>query len=69
MIMILTLKLVIMCEYKNTKTFLLKAILKIDLKKLLRLKTLKIQFHGHMLLMILMVKKLLEHSMKKNCKK
>ena len=28
---------------------------------------LKIQFHGHMLLMILIVKKLLEHFMKKNC--
>ena len=25
--------------------------------------------HGHMLLMMLMVKKLLEHCMKKNCKK
>ena len=30
---------------------------------------LKIQFHEHILLMILMVKKLLEHFMKKNCKK
>ena len=30
---------------------------------------LKIQFHGHMLLIILMVKKLLKHSMKKNCKR
>ena len=39
------------------------------LKKFLLLKKLKIQFHGHMLLMILMVKKLLEHSMKMNCKK
>ena len=29
----------------------------------------KIQFHGHLSLMILMVKKLLEHFMKKNCKK
>ena len=28
-----------------------------------------IQFLGHMLLMILMVKKLLEHFMKKNCRK
>ena len=27
------------------------------------------QSHGHMLLTILMVKKLLEHFMKKNCKK
>ena len=29
---------------------------------------LKIQYHGHMLLMILMVNKLLAHSMKKNYK-
>ena len=33
------------------------------------IKKLKILYHGHMLLMILMVKKLLEHFMKKNCKK
>ena len=44
-------------------------ILQIGLKKFLWLKKLKIQFHGHMLLVILMVKKLLEHFMKKNCKK
>ena len=38
--------------------------------KVLLLKILKIQFHGHMLLMILMVKrKLLELSMKMSCKK
>ena len=30
---------------------------------------LKIPFHGHMLLMISMVKKLLEHLMKKNCRR
>ena len=36
------------------------------LKKFLLLVKLKIQFHGHMLLTILMVKKLLEHFMKKN---
>ena len=33
------------------------------------IKKIKMQFHGHMLLMILMVKKLLEHFMKKNCKR
>ena len=33
------------------------------------IKMLKILFHGHMLLVILMLKKLLEHFMKKNCKK
>ena len=36
-------------KYKN---ILLKAILQIGLKKSLLLKKLKIQFHGHMLLMI-----------------
>ena len=30
---------------------------------------LKVQFHAHMLLMILMVKNLLEHFMKKNCRR
>ena len=38
-------------------------------EEILRLKKLKIQFHGHMLLMILMVKYLLEHFVKKNYKK
>ena len=38
-------------------------------EKDLLLKTLKIQSHGHMLLIDLMVKKLLEHFMKKNCKR
>ena len=33
------------------------------------IKKLRIQSHGLMLLMILMVKKLLEHFMKKNCKR
>ena len=51
-------------KYKKIK----KAIPRIGLKKFLGLKKLKIQFHGHMLLMILMVKKLLEHSMKMSCK-
>ena len=49
------------------KTFLLKDTLQIGQKKNLRLKKLKTQFHGHMLLVILMVKKLLERFMKKNC--
>ena len=52
----LSLKLVIMLEYQYTKTFLLKDILQIGLKNFLRLKKLKILFHGHMLLMISMVK-------------
>ena len=47
-------------KYKN---IFAKDILQIGLKKL------KTQFRGHMLLVILMVKKLLEHYMQKNCKK
>ena len=53
-------------KYKN---IVLNDILQIGLKKSLRLKRLKILFHGHMLLEILLMKKLLEHFMKKNCKK
>ena len=51
------------------KKFLLKDARQISLKKLLLLVKLKIQFHGHMLLMILMAKKLLEHFMKKKTAK
>ena len=50
---ILKLKLVILLEYQNIKIFFQKTSLR----------------HGHMLLLILMEKKLLEHSMKKNFKK
>ena len=38
-------------------------------EELLLLVKLKMQFHGHMLLMISMVKKSLEHFMKKNCRR
>ena len=38
-------------------------------EEILVLIKLKIHFHGHMLVMILMVKKLLEYSMKRNCKR
>ena len=69
MIKILNLKFEIMLEFLNTKIFLLKDVHQIGLKKFLLLVKLKIQFHGHMLLMISMVKKLLEHFMKKNWKK
>ena len=48
--------------------FLLKGICQIGQKKCLLLRKLKILYHGHMLLMILMVKKLLVHFMKMNCK-
>ena len=64
MIKIPNLKLIIKLEYQNTKRFSLKYILQIGMKKFLRLKKLKILLHGHMLLIILV-----EHFMKKNCKK
>ena len=41
----------------------------IGLKKFLLSRKLKILFRGHMLLIILMVKKLMEYFTKKNCKK
>ena len=63
---IVNFKLVIMLEFQITKKCLQKDILVIGEKKLLLLAKLKIQFHGVMLLMVLMVKKLLERFMKKN---
>ena len=63
------LKQLIMSEYQNTKAFLIKDILQIGHKKLLLLTKLKIHFHGLMLLVISMVKKLLEHFMKRNCRR
>ena len=66
---VLNSKLVIMLEYQNIKTFLQKAMLQIGLKKFLSLKKLKILCHGHMLLMILTEKKLLECFTEKNSKK
>ena len=53
-------------RYKN---ILLKDAHLIGLKNFLRLKKLKRQSHGHVLLMISIVKKLLVHFMKKNYKK
>ena len=53
-------------KYKNIS---LKDTHQTDLKKFLLLVKLNIQFHRHMLLMIPMVKKLLEHFMKKNYKR
>ena len=49
-----------MLEYQNKKTFLLKNILQNGRKKVLWLKKLKILFHGHMLILISMVKKSLK---------
>ena len=51
------------------KTFLLKDTHQIGLKKFLLLVKSKIQFHGHILLMISRAKKLLEHFRKKNCRR
>ena len=50
----------------NTKTYLLKDTHQIGPKKFLLLKKLTMQSDGHMSLMILMGKKLLEHFMKKS---
>ena len=61
---ILNLKLVILLEYKNIKTFLQKSMFQIGLKKILWLKKLKTLCCGHMLLLILKARK----SLKKNCK-
>ena len=58
-----------MLEYQNIKTFLQKTIFQIGPKKVLRVKKLKILCHGHMLLVILTNKKLLERFSKKNLKK
>ena len=55
-----------MLEFQNTKTFFLKDTLQIALKKFLLLAKLKIQVLGYPLIMILMVRKLQEHFMKKN---
>ena len=66
---ILNLKLVTASEHKNTKILLLKGMFKIYQKRFLSLEKLKIQFHGLMLLVTGMVKKLMELFMKKNCKK
>ena len=63
------LKLEIMLEFLSIKLFLQKDTHQIGLKKFLLLVKLKIQFLGHIRLMILMVKKLLEVFMKKNCKR
>ena len=58
-----------MLEYKNIKIFLQKVMFQIGVKKFLVSQKFKILRHGHMLLVILMEKKLLERFMKKNCKK
>ena len=56
-------------DVKDNTIFLQKHTYQIGLKKPLLSVKLKIQSHGHMLLMILIVKKLQEHFVKKNCKR
>ena len=69
MIKILNLKLVILSKYQNINFFLQNTMFQIGLKNYLWLIRLKRLCCGHMLLVILNVKKLLERFMKKNCKK
>ena len=56
-------------ELLSTKIFLLKNTHQIGWKKFLLVVKLKIQFHEHLLLIMSMVKKPLEHFMKKNYKR
>ena len=56
-------------EYQNIKIFLQKVTFQNGLKKFLRLQMLKVLYHGHMLLVILTVKRLLEDFSNRNCKK
>ena len=56
-----------MREYQNTKIFLLNS--PNWSEEVFFVKKIEIQFHGRILLMILMVKKLLKDFMKKNCKR
>ena len=66
---ILNLKLVTLLEYQYIKTSLQKAMFQIGLKNFLSLKKLKRLYRRHILLVILLGKKLFERLTKKNCKK
>ena len=57
-----------MLEYQNIKIFLEKVTFQLGLK-FFWLQKIKILCCGHMLLVILKMKKLVERFMKKNCKK
>ena len=60
------------CDYvkiSKYKIFFTKDIVRIGVTNVFRLKKLKILFLGHMLLVMLMAKKLLRHFTKKNCKR
>ena len=68
MMKILHLKLVMLLACQNIKLLLQKAMFQIGLKKFLLLQKLKILFRGHILLVILKAKKLLQRFTKNNCK-
>ena len=55
-------------EYQDTKNIFAKGYPPNWSEEVFVTKEVKILFHGHLLLVILMVKNLLEHLMKKNCK-
>ena len=65
---ILSLKLVIMLEYQNTKNIVAKGCT-LNLSEKVLIGKIKILFHGGRLLMISMMKKSLDNFIKKNCKK
>ena len=56
-------------KFQNIKRYLQEAMFQIDPKEFSPLKKLKLLFRGHMLSVILKVKKCLEHSTKNNCAK
>ena len=56
-------------EYQNIQIFFKKVIFRVGLRTVLWLKMLKTMCCGHLLLVILIVRKLLESLTKNNCKK
>ena len=68
MMKVLNLKSMKLLKYQNIKRFL-QILFQFGLKKFVWLKTSKTLARGHMLLVILNVKKLLKRSAKTNCKK
>ena len=56
-------------EYQNIQIFFKKVIFRVGLRTVLWLKMLKTTCCGHLLLVILIVRKLLESLTKNNCKK
>ena len=68
MIKALNLKFAILLEYQNIKNIFTKGYLQIGLKKLLWLRKLRTLWRGHVLIVTLKTKKLLERSTKKSCR-